>query len=314
MTGAAPAASRAAPSIADAPLGGVPIVWNNADQHDLAPEVTASEVLDEMARLGYAGTQFGRGFPEADELRRELAARGLRLAEWYCALPATIDGITPDAERVAHDTLARLTAAGGEVLVVAIDGGGERDEWSGRVAEDTPRWGPGALEELVELLDHLARLAEPRGVRVAFHPHTATWIEAPDEGYALADALRGSAAGICLDVGHWLVGGGDPVEAIDRLGEQVVHVHAKDVDPRVLVRLRAGELSGFGHAVRERIFTELGNGLLDLDGVLAALARAGYRGWLMVEQDSSWLPPAEAAAVGLRVLQFARRRLLAGQG
>ena len=69
------------------------------------------------------------------------------------------------------------------------------------------------------------------------------------------------------------------------------------------------ELDGFGTAVRERIFTELGNGALDLHGVLATLEAVDFDGWLMVEQDSSWLRPAEAAAVGLRVLRYALREL-----
>ncbi len=75
----------------------------------------------------------------------------------------------------------------------------------------------------------------------------------------------------------------------------------------MLDRLRSGELDGFGGAVRERIFTELGNGALDVAGVVAALDRIGYTGWLMVEQDSTWLRPAEAAAVGIRVLRHAIR-------
>ena len=87
----------------------------------------------------------------------------------------------------------------------------------------------------------------------------------------------------------------------------MTHIHAKDVDPEVLGRLRDGELDGFGGAVRERIFTELGNGALDVAGMVAALDRIGYAGWLMVEQDSSWLAPAEAAAVGGRVLRWAIR-------
>ena len=55
------------------------------------------------------------------------------------------------------------------------------------------------------------------------------------------------------------------------------------------------------------LFTELGAGVLDLDGVLAALAERGYEGWLMVEQDSSWGPPSESAAIGRRVLAHALR-------
>ena len=295
-------------SLRAAPVGYVPIVWNNADIHDLAPETAYERVLDEIARLGYAGVQFGRGFPEGEELRATLAKRELRLAELYSALEAGPDGLAAEAANLAHRDLAQLVAAGGEVLVVALHGGGERDAWSGRVADGAPRWGDAAYDGLASLLGRLASAA-PDGTKVAFHPHTATWIEAPDEVARLADRLAGTGAGLCLDVGHYLVGGGDPVEAIDRYGSLITHVHLKDVDPEVLERLRAGELESFDVAVRERIFTELGNGALDLEGVLVALDRIGFSGWLMVEQDSSWLPPSEAAAIGHRVLQYALRRL-----
>jgi inosose dehydratase len=293
-------------SLADAPVGCVPIIWNNADLLDLAPETTGDVVLDEIARLGFDGTQHGRGLPEGDVLRAALAQRGLRFAELYSALPAGPDGLSQRAADIARRDLGRLTVAGGEVLVVALAGGGQRDRWAGRVAEGAPRWPPGAHDELTRLLTELAQAA-PHGVRVAFHPHAATWIEAPDEVEALADRLTGSGAGLCLDVGHYLVGGGDPVEAVTRYRELLTHMHLKDVDPAVLARLRGGDLPDFGAAVRERIFTELGNGALDLEGVLSVLDRIGYDGWLMVEQDSSWLPPSEAAAVGRRVLEYARR-------
>lgn len=300
-----------ATGVATAPVGVVPIVWNNAELLDLAPEVPARTVLDETARLGYAGCQFGRGFPDGEQLRRELSRRGLRLAEWYCAIPTTPDGPAAAAAPLAHETLSRLVAVSGEVLVVALGRTPERDAWSGHVGHGAPRWPHAAFSTLAALLDTLAEDAAAHGVRVAFHPHTATWIEAPDEVERLAGLLRESDAGICLDVGHYLVGGGDPIEALRRIGDKVVHVHLKDVDPGVLERLRRGTLHGFSEAVRERIFTELGNGLLDLPGVLRALAARDYAGWLMVEQDTSWLPPSEAAAIGRRVLEYARRSALA---
>jgi hypothetical protein len=37
-----------------------------------------------------------------------------------------------------------------------------------------------------------------------------------------------------------------------------------------------------------------------------------YDGWLMVEQDSGWPPPAESAAIGRRVLAAVLRRQAAG--
>jgi inosose dehydratase len=294
-------------SLAGNPIGCVPIVWNNADLTDLAPQVAVGEILDAYVRLGYAGTQHGRGLPEGRVLADLLGGRSLRFAELYSALPAGPAGLDGDADATAQRDLERLVAGGGEVLCVALDGSPERDAVSGRVhADGAPRWPTAAFDRLAVVLDELAGAA-PEGVRVAFHPHAATWIEAPDEVDALVACLTGTRAGLCLDVGHYLVGGGDPVEAIERHGALVTHVHVKDVDPAVLARLRAGQIAGFGGAVRDRIFTELGNGALDLAGVVAALDRIGYSGWLMVEQDSSWLAPAEAAAVGIRVLRYAIR-------
>lgn len=295
-------------SLQSASIGCVPITWNDIDDPDLAPEVSPEMVLDEIARLGFAGIQHGRGCAEGEALRGDLDRRGLRLAELYSALPATSDGLSDGAADLARRDLARLVTAGGEVLVVALDSTDERDRWSGRVSIEAPRWAAPAYERLAHLLGELSAGA-PNGVRVTFHPHTATWIEAPDEVEALASRLPDTGAGLCLDVGHYLVGGGEPVRAIRRYGSLITHVHLKDVDPAVLARLRSGEIAGFGAAVRERIFTELGNGALDLPGVLATLDAIDYDGWLMVEQDSSWLRPAEAAAVGGRVLRYALREL-----
>lgn len=289
-------------------IGCVPVVWNNVDLPDLGPPVPSAEVLDDLARLGFEGCQFGRGFPEGTELTAELRRRNLRLAEWYCALPADHDGLTDAAAALSHETLRRMVAAGGEVLVVAVDGSPERDAFSGRVLAGAPRWREPAYDRLAALLAELAEAA-PDGVRVAFHPHTATWVEAPDEVDALAARLPATGAGLCMDVGHYLVGGGDPVEAIRRHGSLVTHVHAKDVDPSVLARLRAGEVAGFMGGLRERLFTELGRGALDLPGVVRALDEAGFAGWIMVEQDSSWLPPAEASEIGGRALRTALSEL-----
>lgn len=294
--------------LAASPIGCVPIVWNNADIPDLAPTVPYEEILDDLARLGYAGCQFGRTFPEGIRLAPELARRNLRMAERYWTLPADADGLLGDPDERLRHGLAHLLSIGGEVLVVALDGGADRDEWAGRMSDGGPRWPDAAFDRLAGLLRTVAEDA-PEHVTVAFHPHAATWIETPDEVDALAARLAGSKARLCMDVGHYTVGGGDPVEAIERHGALIGHVHVKDVDGAVLRRLGTREIAGFEASVRERIFTELGNGVLDLAGVLRALDVIGYSGWLMVEQDSSWLQPSEAAAVGGRVLRYALREM-----
>jgi inosose dehydratase len=298
--------------LADASIGAVPILWNNVDLSDLRDGTDAEAILDDIARTGYDGCQLGLGFAEGEALRATLAARELRLAEVYASIPATVDGPTTEALAEVRERLRLLIAGGGEVFCIALDGSPDRNETAGHATDvDTPRLTDTGWDALVALLRSVAAETRAAGARIAFHPHAGTFVETPDEVERLARAIPAEELPLCLDVGHYLVGGGDPVEALRRYGERVSHVHLKDVDPNVLARLRRREIAGFGDAVRQRLFTELGSGALDLDAVLAVLAGRRYDGWLMVEQDSGWPPPAESAAIGRRVLAAAIRRLAA---
>jgi inosose dehydratase len=291
-------------ALARASIGAVPILWHNLGVTD------ATTILDEIARLGFEGTQFGTGFPEGARLRDELASRDLRLAEVYLPIPATADGPRPDAMDDALKHLQRLHDADGEVLCVAIDGSPDRDASAGRGdSPPTPVFTDTAWAALVELLHDIADAAAALGHPTAFHPHAGTFVETPAEIERLVAATDPARIGICLDVGHHIVGGGNPVADLRSLGDRVNHVHLKDVDPDVLADLRAGRFDGVGDAIRNGLFTELGAGILDLDGVIEALGQRDYDGWLMVEQDRGFGPPSESAAIGRRVLAAALRRL-----
>ena len=299
--------------LAASPIGTVPILWNNVDLADLPHGTDATTILDEMARLGFDGTQLGIGYPTGPALRSALATRGLRLAEVYASLPATVDGPTPDALAIGRERLALLTAGGGEVLCVALDLSPDRERTAGRAAaRGTPVLTDDGWTSLVDVLHDLARDVSAAGARFAFHPHAGTFVETPAEVARLVASTDPALVPLCLDVGHYLVGGGDPVDALRRYGSRVTHVHLKDVDGAVLAGLRDGRLAGFDDAVRARLFTELGAGVLDVDGVIDALDARGYDGWLMVEQDSCWGPPSESAAIGRRVLAAALHRSRAG--
>jgi inosose dehydratase len=293
-------------ALPDSPIGSVPIVWNNVDVADLRNGPDAISILDEMARLGYDGCQFGLGFPTGDGLRTELARRGLRLAEVYASLDCDVDGPPPDALEAARERLAIMHEAGGEVLCAALDLSPGRLEAAGRAHEPgTPTLSDQGWGRLTSVVGTLAAETVAAGHRLAFHPHAGTYVETPAEIARFVEETDPSIVGLCLDVGHATVGGGDPVALIRALGERVTHVHLKDVDGEVLDALRADPALDFRGAIRGRLFTELGAGRLDLAGVLAALSERRYTGWLMVEQDSCWGPPTEAAAIGRRVLSMA---------
>jgi inosose dehydratase len=295
--------------LAKASVGTVPILWNNVDIPELRLGTSAETVLDDIARTGYDGTQLGLGFPEGDALKTALTARGLRLAEVYAWFGATVDGPVEGSLELIRERIRLLRIGGGEVLCIAFDGVPERDPFAGRAGDTaTPRLTDDGWARTVDLLATASAETRAAGARIAFHPHAGTFVETPDEVDRLAEAIDADTLPFCLDVGHYTVGGGDPVAALRRYGERVTHVHLKDVDPDVLAGMRGGRVGGFGAGIRNRLFTELGSGVLDLDGILEVLAARRYDGWLMVEQDSGWPPPAESAAIGRRVLAAALRR------
>jgi inosose dehydratase len=304
---------RPGDALPGAAIGTVPILWNNVDLADLRHGTDALTILDEIARTGYEGTQLGIGYPEGETLHEALAARRLRLAEVYLSIPASVDGPTPEAMAIGRERVRLLRDGGGEVLVIALDISPDRDVCAGRAGEPgTPVMTDAGWAALLKTVHALSTEVVAAGRRAAFHPHAGTFIETPAEVDRLVAGLDPSVIGICLDVGHYTVGGGDPVAALRDLGDRVTHIHLKDVDPVVLEGLRGGSIAGQNAAVRARLFTELGAGVVDVDGVLAVAAACDFDGWLMVEQDSTWSPPSESAAIGRRVLAAALRNLGTG--
>lgn len=180
-----------------ASIGTVPILWNNVDLADLRHGTTADTILDEIARIGYDGTQLGFGFQEGQALRAALSARDLRLAEVYVSIPAMIDGPIAEATAIVRERLRLLHDGGGEVLCLALDGSPGRLERIGRAAErDTPRLTDSGWQRLIELLHEVSEEAVMAGHSAAFHPHAGTFVETPDEVGRLVDSTDPALLGI----------------------------------------------------------------------------------------------------------------------
>ena len=265
-----------------ASIGTVPILWYNADD---GAGWHAATILDEIARLGYEGTQLGHDFPRGDELRRALSGRRLRLAEVYAALPCTVDGPSADALDVARTSLHELHDARGDVLCVAVDGSADRDAAGGRADRPgTAAFTEAAWDTLAGVLHAISDEAAALGHPTVFHPHAGTYVETPVEIERLLATTDADRVGVCLDTGHHIVGGADPIADLRRLGDRVRHVHLKDVDGRVLADARDAEL-GFWDALAAGVFCPLGAGVVDFAAVIAALDAAGYAGHATIEQD-----------------------------
>lgn len=111
-----------------------------------------------------------------------------------------------------------------------------------------------------------------------------------------ADMLRAMAGsnewiGAALDTGNLAAQGGDPVRAVRELGEQIIHVHFKDVP-----------------AVGSHDCVELGTGIVDVAGVIRELKACRYDGWLSIEVETMDRDPTGEILASAETL----RRLWAG--
>jgi inosose dehydratase len=124
-------------------------------------------------------------------------------------------------------------------------------------------------------------IGDNHGLSVVLHPHYGTEIENPEHVQRFLD---GCDTGLCLDTGHSMVGGGDPVALTEAAAARIRHVHLKDVDRDLAERVRSGTLP-YEQAVRDGLYMPLGDGDVDVKRVLEVLGAAGYDGWYVLEQD-----------------------------
>jgi inosose dehydratase len=229
-----------------------------------------------MAEVGITATEFGPdGFlPSAPQAKvATLAKYGLKAVGGFVPVVLHDPGFDP-VPAVDHE-LDSFVAAEAEVLVLAANSG--LDGYDARPVLDDEGWAT-----MFRNLDRLAELARSRGITPSLHPHVGTMVETKDD---VLRVLNGSAIPFCLDTGHLLIGGTDPVEIARRWAGRIAHVHAKDVNLALAQQVQDGQLS-YQQAVSQGIYVPLGSGDVDFTTIVAKLDEAGFAGWYVMEQDT----------------------------
>ncbi len=269
-------------------IGTAPVSWGVMEvETSWQRRQTFGSVLDEMVSAGYDGTELGPWAflpTDPDKLTVELSRRNLRLIGAFVPIALAEPEHHKEGIESALAT-ARLLAACEAPLMVLADAMCERRmAIAGAVVEERDGLTEQQWDAAARLLEDVARRVKAMGVRSAFHHHAGTYVETPRETGQLLARTDPSLLGLCLDTGHYLYGGGDPVEAAQRYGSRIWHLHLKDLRGEVLDRVRNQRI-GFLDAVSQGVFCELGAGAVDLPGVIGVLQAGGYDGWAVFEQD-----------------------------
>ena len=260
----------------DLKIAAAPISWGVCEVPGWGYQLSADRVLAEMRDVGVSATELGpEGFlpSDPDELTALLDSYGLRCVGSF--VPVLLHDAEHDPLLDIAAPLEALVAARAGVLVLAAATGA--DGYDSRPTLDDGQWAT-----LLMNLDRLAAAAAERNVLAVLHPHVGTMVERRSE---VDRVLQGSGIALCLDTGHLLIGGTDPLQLAKEVPHRVAHAHLKDVDAALAARVQSGELT-YTEAVRQGMYTPLGRGDVDIAGIVTALCSNGFDGWFVMEQDS----------------------------
>jgi len=248
-------------------------------------------ILDEVSTAGYEGIDLGPvGYLGlGKELGMRLADRNLGLAGAYLEFPfadssrlsgsfkdldAMLDTFDAVAPYISGPQPRPTIADNGSPFRNANPGSGRRNPSSGH---DNATW-----ELFGEGLRSVVDRCRARGYEPTFHNETGTFVEAPEE---IEKMLAVSDVGWCLDTGHFLIGGGDPVAALNKWFNRINHIHIKDTTLSLFEKIVEDKAPTTSIWDRE-IFPILGQGDLKLNELVDNMHKLGFKGWAVVEQDT----------------------------
>jgi len=252
---------RAAEGAYSLRLGYAAITWNGKDD----------KAIEDIAALGFHGIQLRTSSLEIwgtkpEVLKALLAEKRLGL---LCFSSGTVDAVPEkEAEHLAnHEKNAQFVSAVGGKLLQVVSRSPE-----GRAPT------PEEFARLGKLLNEIGKRTQAHGVTVVYHNHMNGFGETPDGLDRVLAATDPKRVGLLFDIAHCQQGGGDPVAGVTKHKDRIAILHLKDV-----VSPLPGSTKPPHDSYR---FVELGQGKVDVKGVLAAVKKIGFHGPAVIELDA----------------------------
>lgn len=289
-------------------IGISPIAWQNDDLPDLTAAYTMEQALRESRAIGYTGVERGQRMPhDTPGLRRALEANDIALCGGWCSGNLLVNDLE-DEKRAVAAQVEQFVALGAPCIVYAEFSNTVQGQ-SGTPVSRRPRLSRDEIHAYAARLGELARWMAGQGMQLAYHHHMGSIIENEDEVNWLMEASPREVH-LLYDTGHLRFGGADELAVLDRWPDRVLHVHYKDVRPKIVDQIRASDCS-FLDAVIAGAFTVPGDpeGCIDFATITRKLVAMNYAGWIVVEaeQDPAKAPPYECSRLGYETITAACR-------
>jgi sugar phosphate isomerase/epimerase len=222
------------------------------------------------------------------ELCKEAEVRYLNLKHVHLPLAATPEQIAAARAKIEA---AGVTITGGGVIGMRNNEDEVRRTFEYARLARLPLLIGGLTCDAVDLVEAMVK---EYGIPVAIHnngPEDHNFQTPYD--VLVAIRRRDRRLGICMDVGHAFRAGTDPVKAAIDLGERLFDVHVKDLKDR--------------HDKGSQV--EVGLGLVDVAGLIKALARRRFQGHVALEYEINVENPTAGIRESLAYLRGAASTL-----
>lgn len=163
---------------------------------------------------------------------------------------------------------------------------------------------PEDLKNISETLEILGRRSlEEENIPFGVHAHLGSQFQNRNEIDFVMANTDPKHVRFVLDTGHITMAGMDPVALAKHLGHRIVEFHLKDTKPE-----DRGGTKNVPTPRRDQIkdpyFFPLGTGGVDFPALKAHLDSINWKGFLVVELDTSpWRPPKESARITAKYIQ-----------
>jgi inosose dehydratase len=248
-------------------IGHTGITWDNDHVQD---------AIETVANAGLYGFEtFGDVLAQWDlkgGLEPVLEKNKLPLISGYCTMNLTDPARLQDERTKAVKWSQLIKKCGGRIYVLGPN----------QVKRNTYVYADHKAN-IIKALNEIASTVVDQGLTPVLHQHTGTCVESRDETYATLDAVDTRVLKFGPDVGQLTKGGQDALKVVKDYISIVNHMHLKDYNGK------DEHLLGY---------CPLGQGQVNVPGILDLVEGRSLKGMVMVELDNDWkdpdpTPPAE---------------------
>lgn len=254
------------------------------------------QAIDEISALGYRGIQIRR--PDYEKYAdRPAVFKELLAARKLTVVSISTGGVTlkPETEKQEIEDRVKMAKwmkeVGGPYLQ-ATDGINRRDY----------RFNPEDCRKLGKRLTEIGkRTFGEHGVKLSYHNHMNNLGERREEVDRILEATDAKAVWVLPDIAHMHTAEGDPVRFVRDYFNRISYPHFKDV---VIHQPWSKTLDG--STTRPKYdFVELGQGKVNIPGVLQIMKDYRYKGWVIIELDRApqGRTPQESATISKRYVE-----------